>query len=271
MNVLRPLIEPAAVTPFGPRADPAGVGAGIGLGEPERAEDPALGQRPQPALALRVGAEQVQRQRADGHVRLPRRGHRLVRQPDLLHRRHEADGGHPDAAPLLGDQHAEQAQPAHLAEQVGRAPRLLPGERRTRRDLLLREVAAEPGEVAFGFGEREVHRRDHIGPTGTKTGTVRPWRATAARTGSRSSPTSRTSACTASSGSPPRSASSGRFGFDEGAAGHITARDPELLDHFWVNPLGMNFTHDPGEGPAARERQRRGRRGRLARSTRRRS
>ncbi len=33
----------------------------------------------------------------------------------------------------------------------------------------------------------------------------------------------------------------GQFGFDEGAAGHITARDPERLDHFWVNPLGMNF------------------------------
>ena len=33
----------------------------------------------------------------------------------------------------------------------------------------------------------------------------------------------------------------GRLGFDEGLAGHITARDPELLDHFWVNPLGMNF------------------------------
>jgi len=33
----------------------------------------------------------------------------------------------------------------------------------------------------------------------------------------------------------------GQFGFDEGAAGHITARDPELTDHFWVNPLGMNF------------------------------
>jgi ribulose-5-phosphate 4-epimerase/fuculose-1-phosphate aldolase len=33
----------------------------------------------------------------------------------------------------------------------------------------------------------------------------------------------------------------GQFGFDEGQAGHITARDPELLDHFWVNPLGMNF------------------------------
>jgi len=33
----------------------------------------------------------------------------------------------------------------------------------------------------------------------------------------------------------------GAFGFSEGTAGHITARDPELLDHFWVNPLGMNF------------------------------
>ena len=35
----------------------------------------------------------------------------------------------------------------------------------------------------------------------------------------------------------------GRFGFDEGVAGHITARDPKHLDHFWVNPFGMNFSH----------------------------
>jgi ribulose-5-phosphate 4-epimerase/fuculose-1-phosphate aldolase len=32
-----------------------------------------------------------------------------------------------------------------------------------------------------------------------------------------------------------------RFGFDEGVAGHITARDPEHLDHFWVNPFGAHF------------------------------
>ena len=32
-----------------------------------------------------------------------------------------------------------------------------------------------------------------------------------------------------------------RYGFDEGGAGHITARDPERLDHFWVNPFGMHF------------------------------
>jgi ribulose-5-phosphate 4-epimerase/fuculose-1-phosphate aldolase len=35
----------------------------------------------------------------------------------------------------------------------------------------------------------------------------------------------------------------GKYGFDEGVAGHITARDPEHLDHFWVNPFGMNFKH----------------------------
>ncbi|MCU1346443.1 MAG: hypothetical protein JWL70_2709 [Acidimicrobiia bacterium] len=35
----------------------------------------------------------------------------------------------------------------------------------------------------------------------------------------------------------------GRLGFSEGVAGHITARDPELTDHFWVNPFGMSFRH----------------------------
>jgi ribulose-5-phosphate 4-epimerase/fuculose-1-phosphate aldolase len=34
-----------------------------------------------------------------------------------------------------------------------------------------------------------------------------------------------------------------KFGFEEGVAGHITARDPELTDHFWVNAFGMPFAH----------------------------
>ncbi len=33
-----------------------------------------------------------------------------------------------------------------------------------------------------------------------------------------------------------------KCGFDEGVAGHITARDPELTDHFWVNPFAMHFS-----------------------------
>jgi len=33
------------------------------------------------------------------------------------------------------------------------------------------------------------------------------------------------------------------FGFDEGFAGHITARDPGDPDSFWVNPAGLHFAH----------------------------
>ncbi|GAA4273544.1 class II aldolase/adducin family protein [Aquimarina gracilis] len=33
----------------------------------------------------------------------------------------------------------------------------------------------------------------------------------------------------------------GKFGFSEGVAGHITVRDPEHHDHFWVNPFGLSF------------------------------
>lgn len=33
----------------------------------------------------------------------------------------------------------------------------------------------------------------------------------------------------------------GKFGFSEGVAGHITCRDPEHTDCFWVNPFGVSF------------------------------
>jgi len=33
-----------------------------------------------------------------------------------------------------------------------------------------------------------------------------------------------------------------KFGFEEGVAGHITARDPEWTDCFWVNPFAMSFS-----------------------------
>jgi ribulose-5-phosphate 4-epimerase/fuculose-1-phosphate aldolase len=33
-----------------------------------------------------------------------------------------------------------------------------------------------------------------------------------------------------------------KFGFNLGASGHITARDPELTDHFWINPLAVPFS-----------------------------
>ena len=33
------------------------------------------------------------------------------------------------------------------------------------------------------------------------------------------------------------------YGFDEGLAGHISARDPVRPGHFWVNPFGVHFGH----------------------------
>lgn len=32
-----------------------------------------------------------------------------------------------------------------------------------------------------------------------------------------------------------------KLGYDEGTAGHVTVRDPERTDHFWVNPFGVPF------------------------------
>src|SRR6201996_3986039 len=34
-----------------------------------------------------------------------------------------------------------------------------------------------------------------------------------------------------------------KFGFEEGVAGHITARDPIEPDTFWVNPFAVPFAH----------------------------
>lgn len=35
----------------------------------------------------------------------------------------------------------------------------------------------------------------------------------------------------------------GRLRLAEGVAGHVTVRDPEHHDHFWVNPFGKNFKY----------------------------
>jgi ribulose-5-phosphate 4-epimerase/fuculose-1-phosphate aldolase len=33
----------------------------------------------------------------------------------------------------------------------------------------------------------------------------------------------------------------GKYGFGEGISGHISVRDPEFPDRFWVNPFGVSF------------------------------
>ena len=33
----------------------------------------------------------------------------------------------------------------------------------------------------------------------------------------------------------------GRLGYSEGLLGHVTVRDPEHADRFWINPVGVSF------------------------------
>ncbi|MDQ7969516.1 MAG: class II aldolase/adducin family protein [Oxalicibacterium faecigallinarum] len=33
----------------------------------------------------------------------------------------------------------------------------------------------------------------------------------------------------------------GRLNYDEGVMGHISARDPEVPEHYWMNPFGVSF------------------------------
>ncbi|MBK3590586.1 class II aldolase/adducin family protein, partial [Streptomyces sp. MBT57] len=33
----------------------------------------------------------------------------------------------------------------------------------------------------------------------------------------------------------------GEYGYEDGVSGHVTVRDPELADCYWVNPFGAPF------------------------------
>ena len=159
--------QPAAVLALGPGGDAAHVGAGVGLGQPERAEHATLGERAEPAFTLLVVAEQVQRHRADRDVGLERGGDRLVGLTELFERGDEPDGRHPDAAPLLGHEHAEQPELAHLAQQVGRAFGPFPRRRRTDGDLLRGELPAQVDQVPLRFGVARSPCPETIRPIGT--------------------------------------------------------------------------------------------------------
>ena len=44
----------------------------------------------------------------------------------------------------------------------------------------------------------------------------------------------------------------GRRGFSEGLLGHVTLRDPEFADHFWVNPTESAYLPPHSVGWARR-------------------
>ena len=141
MNCLAPSITHSPSSQARARARVAGVRAGLGLGQPERAEPLARAQPRQPLALLLLGAEQVDRLRAERGVRAQRDRHRGVHARELLDRERVGERVAAAAAVLLGERDAHQVQLAELARRsrrgttsCGRAPRrpARPRPRRTR-------------------------------------------------------------------------------------------------------------------------------------------
>src|SRR5918995_731511 len=138
-------------------AGAGGAAAGEGPGQADPAERSAGAQVGQPLLALRLGAEPVDRVGAEPDAGLERDGERLVDAGQLLDGDAERGEVGAAAAVLLGERDAEQAEPAHLAHDVERegvvgVPALGVG-----RDLGLGEVTHDLAQGLLLVGELNVH------------------------------------------------------------------------------------------------------------------
>ena len=167
MNVLRPLISQPPSRRSARGADAAGVGAGVGLGEPERAERASLGERSQPALALRVVAEQVAAA-ATRSSRAPATPPPPTGRPGRAapsRRRSRPSTCRCRPTPRGSACRAGPSAPISRSRSVGQtASSHACGARAA---ISFCANSAQVDQVALGLGEREVHRRDPIGPTGT--------------------------------------------------------------------------------------------------------
>ena len=131
----------------------AGVGAGLGLGQREGGRPLAGRAARQEALLQLVGAEQLDRQRAELLHHQDQRG-RGARLGDLLDRHVEHQRAGAGAAVLLLERQPEQVL---LGEQLAQVPRVLGlgvDLGRPRRDPLAHDLADRVAEGHMVVGER---------------------------------------------------------------------------------------------------------------------
>ena len=140
------------------RGEVAGVGPGAGLGEAEAAELRRGGELRQPLLLLLLGAVEEDRladqPAADRHD--PAQGG--VGAAELLHRERVGHVVAADAAVLLGDGEAEEAELGHLRHDREVDGLVVVPLHPVRHGLALEEVAGEVAEGLLLLGEREVHQ-----------------------------------------------------------------------------------------------------------------
>jgi hypothetical protein len=147
-----------AVDQLGAGARGPGVGACLRLGEPERGERAPGDQVGQPALALRRAAVGEDRVDAEADACGQRDARGLVDVAELLDGHAQAGEVAARAAVLLGHDQAEQAQLAHLGDEVRREVVGLVPLRDVRRDLGRCEVPDDCSEILVVIFQRERHR-----------------------------------------------------------------------------------------------------------------
>jgi hypothetical protein len=136
--------------------DRGGVGARAGLAERERGQLPR-DQAWQEAPALHVVAEAEHRQRAHRVVHRDHDRERGRDPRDLLQHHHDGARVVADAAPFLGDRHAEEALLCELRDRLARHDPLVVPAGRVRGELALAQLPHRVAHRALVFREIEVH------------------------------------------------------------------------------------------------------------------
>ncbi len=171
--------HPFAIALLGAGLRRSGVRAGLRLGEAERPELAPADEVGQPARLLLGSAEVVDRRRAEANRRLERDPDPGIAPRDLLDgdaQRQEIGAG---ATCLFGERQAEQAELAHLADDVV-AELVVAVELHSRRhDHLAREVPARVADRLLLRGQFKIHvtqclheRRPLLGVDARRGGSV---------------------------------------------------------------------------------------------------
>ena len=148
---------PAAVDPLGPALHRGGVGAGVGLGQPEASEQIAAAESGQPALLLLLGSPALDRAADERGLDRDHRPRGAVGPADLLDDQGVGDVVEAAPAVLLGDRRPEVAHLAEPAGQVGVEARSAVALADPRDDHLVGEPPGGLRDQPLLVAERQVH------------------------------------------------------------------------------------------------------------------
>ena len=154
---LRPVQDVLVAAPLGGRLQLGDVGAGLGLGEAEGAENRLFEQRRQPLRLLLLAAGDDHRAGAEA-VRADRGADAGAAPVQLLADEDPVEGREAEAAERLRHVQVHQAELVRLGDHVGRVCLVLVVLRRLGPDLLLGELASKLAQtlLLLAQGERDA-------------------------------------------------------------------------------------------------------------------